>query len=267
MCTVIATLEQHNQLHHDELMMKNLQLETQLAQIKEQVTLLQTNFMQQTQQTNSLIATQQRLTDQLLKFLERNESTNNSNTNSNNNTNLFSNNNTLIPNNNTVVVINNTPNTVYNNNNYNQEPTPINTINQVVTNDHNTNTTNNNQVVQCHGNAIAQLRNVPRRPPVPTSCPTTWVGIAEEWVREDLSSFEVSGHKFAWDTTERSRFARRLRFMKQLRRLSSERKQSINEVAVILDIEKNMANNKYSMTEHLSRIKATDCTIKKRKRT
>ena len=249
--------------------MKNLQLESQIAQIKEQVTLLQTNFMQQTQQTNSLIATQQRLTDQLLKFLERNESINNTNTNFNNNTNLFSNNNTLIPNNSAVVVINNTPNTVFNNNNYtpNPEATPINTINEAFTTDDNTNNTNNNQVVQCHGNAIAQLRNVPRRPPVPTSCPTTWVGIAEEWVREDLSSFEVSGHKFAWDSTKRSRFARRLRFMKQLPRLSSERNLSINEVAANLDIEKNMASNKYSMTEHLSRIEATDSTIKKRKRT
>ena len=241
--------------------MKNRILEEQISELKQQVSQINQNFVIYTQQTTSLINNQQRLSENVMQLIRSFEIQNNNNQQ---NLNLHSNN----PNNNTVVVINNNSNQSNNDNTINNSYSNIlDLVNKQSTEANQLNSPNPDSNVRreiIDGTLL--LRNDPRKPPMSANCPPTWILILDEWQRENLGSFENPNQKLEWSLTDRSRYARRLRFIKQIHRLSYLQNIPMDVAANNLDVQRNLFPKKTSMSEHLSRLESNDSSIKKRNR-
>ena len=134
--------------------------------------------------------------------------------------------------------------------------------------DHNNNQTTNNNTTLTIDNSLPsildRLRNEPRIPPLSVSFPESWIRLLEQWENDQLSSFEGYGRRIHFSNQEKQRYSKRLRAMQQLRKISLRRQQSIRDIAIQLDIERNVRIPPISLNTHLNELDLSDASINRR---
>jgi hypothetical protein len=252
--TVTNSVKDKIKCNYDETNMLFKKMENKIDGLEQQLTKLQAEAFIQNQQYEKVINQQNYMSDRIDQLINKTEKlisllSNNSDSGTNsriptmsdsetsntqvnlernisiNSIPTTSNNNTII--NNVLLASNNNENNInfdFNNliTNNTDDLTEQNTDNYENQNNirRNNNSANNRQNA-LPGNATLDIRTTPRKPAIRPNCPTSWKAILLEWNNESLGAFEHS-KKIGWDATHHSRYAKRVRIMKQIRRVSNE---------------------------------------------
>ena len=168
-------------------------------------------------------------------------------------------------------LINNTTPTDINENNITNNNTNNVVTEGIATTQNNNNEPTNNRTIDNRfnqpPNVLNRLRNEPRIPPLSVTFPDSWIRLLDQWETDQLSSFEGYGRRTHFSNQEKQRYSKRLRAILQLRKLSLQRQQSIREMAIQLDIERNVRTPPISLNTHLNELDVVDTSIHRRSRT
>jgi hypothetical protein len=113
--------------------------------------------------------------------------------------------------------------------------------------------------------AVNRLRptNNPHLPVMATVFPTTWAQLLAEWRREHLSNFERKGLPATWDDSKlQQRYAKRLRCIRMIRRISA--REEIPEEEVVQELDSVLrAVQRLTLTQQLADLEKVDPDMKR----